>query len=97
MTHGVAATSGHIANNGGIRGHSAGATFPWIVFQKGENIGILTPSGDAYFPVVSCWRYAENLAWLMKQSNINSYHRAEGTGYVSGGNHLRWELKDVRP
>lgn len=35
MTHGVAATAGHLADNGGIRGHSAGEVFPFVIYQQG--------------------------------------------------------------
>lgn len=68
--HGVAATRGHLADNGGIRGHSAGECFPWVVMQKGERICILTPSGDIYYPALSDWEHAENLAAAMKTQNV---------------------------
>lgn len=35
MTHGVASTSGHLADNGGIRGHSAGPVFPFVLYSQG--------------------------------------------------------------
>ena len=34
-------TSGHLATNGGIRGHSAGDIFPYIIMLKGTEIGTL--------------------------------------------------------
>lgn len=34
-------TSGHLLNNGGIRGHSAGIVFPLVVVAKGTPHGIL--------------------------------------------------------
>ncbi|AUR81865.1 hypothetical protein NVP1015O_51 [Vibrio phage 1.015.O._10N.222.51.E5] len=36
MSHGVASTAGHLASNGGIRGHSAGDSFPMLVVGKGN-------------------------------------------------------------
>lgn len=32
---GVAATAGHCAGNGGLRGHSVGDVFPVVVYQRG--------------------------------------------------------------
>ena len=32
---GVTSTSGHLADNGGIRGHSAGSVFPYVVYARG--------------------------------------------------------------
>lgn len=29
-------TAGHLANNGGIRGHSAGDIFPYVIMIKGS-------------------------------------------------------------
>lgn len=34
-------TSGHLANSQGIRGHSAGDIFPYIIMLKGTEIGTL--------------------------------------------------------
>lgn len=36
MTHGVAATKGHCAGNGGLRGHSVGGVFPCVIFAQGN-------------------------------------------------------------
>lgn len=33
--HGVAATKGHLAGNGGLRGHSVGGVFPCVIYQQG--------------------------------------------------------------
>ncbi|CUH74580.1 hypothetical protein AXI70_gp05 [Cronobacter phage Dev-CD-23823] len=33
--HGTAATRGHCAGNGGLRGHSVGELFPCVIYQKG--------------------------------------------------------------
>ncbi len=54
-THGVAATSGHCASNGGLRGHSVGDVFPYIPFFKGTETQAIeqwvrTPSGDELGP-----------------------------------------------
>lgn len=35
--HGVAATRGHLADNGGVRGHSAGDVFPFIIVGTGDD------------------------------------------------------------
>ena len=49
MTHGVAATAGHLADNGGIRGHSAGEVFPFVIYQQGTfnelHHWVLQPNG----------------------------------------------------
>lgn len=37
MSHGVAATAGHLASNPGIRGHSAGDFFPFILVGTGDD------------------------------------------------------------
>ena len=34
--HGTAATRGHLAGNGGLRGHSVGGPFPCVLFAKGN-------------------------------------------------------------
>lgn len=48
--HGVQATKGHLASNGGLRGHSVGASFPFIVFASGcfDEItwNVRAPSGE---------------------------------------------------
>lgn len=36
VPHGVAATKGHISGQGGLRGHSVGDIFPYIVFAQGN-------------------------------------------------------------
>ena len=45
-----AITAGHLANNGGIRGHSAGSIFPWRVLIQGTldnlNYWVINPKGD---------------------------------------------------
>jgi hypothetical protein len=35
--HGVAATRGHLSDNGGLRGHSAGDIFPFIIAGTGDD------------------------------------------------------------
>lgn len=69
MTHGVAATSGHLANNGGIRGHSAGAVFPFVLYMQGtfDAIGhwVLQPNGLRIGPFKT-HSQAEGLAARLK-------------------------------
>lgn len=36
LNHGVAATKGHLESNGGLRGHSVGHSFPYVVIAKGN-------------------------------------------------------------
>lgn len=36
--HGVAATRGHLSDNGGVRGHSAGDIFPFILVGTGDDM-----------------------------------------------------------
>lgn len=64
----MAPTKGHLANNGGIRGHSAGDVFPWIAMQVGHNHGVLTPAG--WF--IPCTRLP------MMQSNIHYPNTHQG-------------------
>lgn len=44
-------TSGHLSNNGGIRGHSAGDIFPWRVMAQGTfdslRWHVIKPNGEA--------------------------------------------------
>lgn len=69
MTHGVAATSGHLADNGGIRGHSAGPVFPFILYAQGtfDALGywILQPNGLRIGPFKK-WELAESFAMRLK-------------------------------
>jgi hypothetical protein len=39
-------TSGHLASNGGIRGHSAGDILPFIVCMVGSKWRIMNPDGS---------------------------------------------------
>lgn len=40
-------TSGHLASNGGIRGHSAGPAFPFIVVGTGDDMWyVQAPDGS---------------------------------------------------
>ena len=43
-------TSGHLVNNGGIRGHSAGEFYPWRVMAQGTanniNWHVVRPNGQ---------------------------------------------------
>ena len=43
-------TSGHISSNGGVRGHSAGEFFPFIVMAQGTIDGlrwhVIKPNGE---------------------------------------------------
>lgn len=49
--HGVASTSGHLASNGGLRGHSVGDVFPYVPYFKGNphegalEQWVITPKG----------------------------------------------------
>lgn len=67
--HGVAATKGHLASNGGLRGHSVGDTFPYIVFAKGhpDNLvwSVRCPNGESIgeYPTAE---YAESIALSFK-------------------------------
>lgn len=36
--HGVASTRGHLSDNGGVRGHSAGDVFPFIIVGTGDDM-----------------------------------------------------------
>ena len=84
MSHGVAATAGHLASNGGLRGHSVGDTFPWIVMQRGDRIGVLTPAGWFIPDLSSTWKSAELLASGMKEHNIRTpdCRTEEGDGFL---------------
>lgn len=69
MTHGVAATAGHLADNGGIRGHSAGPAFPFVIYAQGEfsalTYWILQPNGLRIGGFQS-WSDAEGFATRLK-------------------------------
>jgi len=48
-------TSGHLSNNGGVRGHSAGDFFPWRVMVKGSDTLryiVINPDGS----YMSTWK-----------------------------------------
>ncbi|AHK11941.1 p10-like protein [Vibrio phage CHOED] len=68
---GVLATRGHLASNGGIRGHSAGATFPYVVFAYGTPTalkwGVREPNGTEHKDCDSS-QEAEDLAIILKYS-----------------------------
>lgn len=66
MSHGVASTAGHLASNGGLRGHSVGDVFPFIPFLKGfDNYCVRHPSG-AITEGLDSWQQAENEAHHLK-------------------------------
>lgn len=49
---GIAATRGHVQGNGGLRGHSVGDVFPYVIYAVGNPHGklkwaVLTPQGVA--------------------------------------------------
>ena len=45
-------TSGHLSNNGGIRGHSAGDIYPWRIMGQGTlnalKYHVIAPNGKKY-------------------------------------------------
>lgn len=57
MTHGVAATKGHCAGNGGLRGHSVGDVFPCVIYQQGTfdslTHWVLQPNGVRVGPLAN--------------------------------------------
>lgn len=69
MTHGVAATKGHVAGNGGLRGHSCGEVFPFVIYAQGTFddlwYWVLQPNGLRIGPFKS-WTKAEGLAKRLK-------------------------------
>lgn len=69
MTHGVQATKGHVAGNGGLRGHSCGEVFPFVVYQRGTPDDlyhwVLQPNGLRIGPFRE-YDKAENLAMRLK-------------------------------
>ncbi|AUR85222.1 coil containing protein [Vibrio phage 1.070.O._10N.261.45.B2] len=68
--HGVAATKGHLSSNGGLRAHSVDDVFPWIVMQRGNRIGVLTPSGWFRAARTNTWDAAGKLGYEMKDQDI---------------------------
>ncbi|AZF88067.1 hypothetical protein HOU66_gp05 [Pectobacterium phage Arno160] len=53
---GVASTKGHLAGNGGLRGHSVGGVFPCVIFQRGMHspmYWVLQPNGVESGPHVA--------------------------------------------
>ncbi len=89
MTHGVASTKGHLASNGGLRAHSVDDVFPWIVMQKGDRIGVLTPSGWFRGTATNTWKAAGALARVLNQDNIKSPDTDVTTRHQRG--HTYWE------
>lgn len=68
MSHGVAATAGHLSSNGGIRGHSAGEHFPFIVVGTGDDKWyVQSPNGDQSMRVDSA-EMAVNIALFAKRA-----------------------------
>ena len=70
---GVAATRGHCAGNGGLRGHSVGGVFPCVVFQQGNpntllTYGFISPDGVEHAQFGS-WEdaYAAAQEWLRQR------------------------------
>lgn len=63
--HGVAATKGHLSSNG---------VFPWIVMQRGDRIGVLTPSGWFRWHPKCTWKDAELIARHMKSCDIKHHY-----------------------
>ena len=67
---GVAATLGHCAGNGGLRGHPVGGVFPCVIFSKGNphvhlDWCFLAPNGDEFDGFVSYEdAYAAAQQWL---------------------------------
>lgn len=66
MTHGVQSTKGHLASNGGLRGHSVGDTFPFIPFMQGTEYCVRHPDGTITKGCVS-WHDAECEALHLKE------------------------------
>lgn len=70
MTNGIASTKGHLASNGGLRGHSVGIYFPCIMSKIGtfEDMKelVITPTGQA---VLDTWDEATALAvsWKLRR------------------------------
>lgn len=87
MTHGVAATSGHLADNGGIRGHSAGPVFPFILYAQGtfDALGywILQPNGLRIGPFKK-WELAESFAMRLKMFGQLDPEKPETADIIRG-------------
>jgi hypothetical protein len=65
--HGVAATAGHLASNGGIRGHSAGDVFPFIVVGTGDDMWHVQLPDGRMFGTYYHAKTAHDTAVLLKQ------------------------------
>lgn len=74
--HGVAATKGHLASNGGLRGHSVGDVFPVIISQAGtfDNLKTYVQAPDGCTHLVN--NYEEGLelahAWLDMRAHTDN-------------------------
>lgn len=68
---GVQLTKGHLASNGGLRGHSVGDSFPFIVFARGSFDDIewcvKSPSGVIVESGLESASQAESMAIHHKQ------------------------------
>lgn len=68
MSHGVAATAGHLSSNGGIRGHSAGEHFPFIVVGTGDDKWYVQAPDGTQSMRVDTAAMAVNMALFAKHS-----------------------------
>ena len=63
-------TSGHLSNNGGLRGHSAGTIFPWRVLITGTfdslKYWIIAPNGKTSNTPYSDYKTAYTMAGIFK-------------------------------
>lgn len=84
---GIEQTKGHTADGSGLRGHSIGELFPYILMGKGagDSFGwyIRSPNGEEFGPYTTTSQaYINGLA--MKESNITKH---EQLGYHVGDAH----------
>jgi len=89
-THGVSATSGHCASNGGLRGHSVGDVFPYIPFFKGTETQkieqwVRTPSGEELGPFANLlgMKAAIEFDQLVKKVTFDEYNHIAIFSYDS--------------
>lgn len=67
-------TKGHLLNNGGIRGHSAGDIFPYRIMLQGElhalKYWVINPQGHKLYPYATA-QGAHALAEILKEYDDN--------------------------
>lgn len=74
MAHGIAATSGHLSSNGGLRGHSVGEFFPFIVVGTGDDLWYVQSPAGWRTATVATAAEAVSVAMALKAESMEEQH-----------------------